>query len=100
MPQAHHCPRRAMCTPAAWAWWPRATWPWRWIPQVLPERGEAGAHPRHHQPLRDPRHGARAHRYFLTAERFGAAEALRIGFVHEVVTADELMPRWTNCSRP
>ncbi len=35
--------------------------------------------------------GARAaHRYFLTAERFGAAEALRIGFVHEVVTADEL----------
>jgi len=31
-----------------------------------------------------------AHRYFLTAERFGAAEALRIGFVHEVVTADAL----------
>ena len=30
--------------------------------------------------------GARAaHRYFLTAERFDAAEALRIGFVHEVV---------------
>ncbi|MBK9236171.1 MAG: enoyl-CoA hydratase/isomerase family protein [Rhodoferax sp.] len=35
--------------------------------------------------------GARAaHRYFLTAERFNAAEALRIGFVHEVVTADAL----------
>ncbi|MDP1740701.1 enoyl-CoA hydratase/isomerase family protein [Polaromonas sp.] len=35
--------------------------------------------------------GARAaHRYFLTAERFDAAEALRIGFVHEVVTATEL----------
>ena len=35
--------------------------------------------------------GARAaHRYFLTAERFGAAEALRIGFVHEVVAADQL----------
>lgn len=35
--------------------------------------------------------GARAsHRYFLTAERFSAAEALRIGFVHEVVTADQL----------
>jgi methylglutaconyl-CoA hydratase len=35
--------------------------------------------------------GARAaHRYFLTAERFGAAEALRIGFVHEVVKAEEL----------
>ena len=35
--------------------------------------------------------GARAaHRYFLTAERFGAAEALRIGFVHEVVTAEQL----------
>ena len=35
--------------------------------------------------------GARAaHRYCLTAERFGAAEALRIGFVHEVVSADAL----------
>jgi methylglutaconyl-CoA hydratase len=35
--------------------------------------------------------GARAaHRYFLTAERFDAAEALRIGFVHEVVSAAEL----------
>src|SRR3954468_18462524 len=35
--------------------------------------------------------GARAsHRYFLTAERFSAAEALRIGFVHEVVKAGEL----------
>ena len=35
--------------------------------------------------------GARAaHRYFLTAERFSAVEALRIGFVHEVVTADAL----------
>jgi methylglutaconyl-CoA hydratase len=35
--------------------------------------------------------GARAsHRYFLTAERFDAAEALRLGFVHEVVKADEL----------
>lgn len=31
-----------------------------------------------------------AHRYFLTAERFTAAEALRIGFVHEVVAADQL----------
>jgi len=31
-----------------------------------------------------------AHRYFLTAERFTAAEAHRIGFVHEVVTADAL----------
>ncbi len=38
--------------------------------------------------------GARAaHRYFLTAERFGAAEAQRIGFVHEVVAADELDAR-------
>ena len=35
--------------------------------------------------------GARAaHRYFLTAERFDAREALRIGFVHEVVAADAL----------
>ena len=31
-----------------------------------------------------------ARRYFLTAERFDAKEALRIGFAHEVVTADEL----------
>lgn len=35
--------------------------------------------------------GARAaHRYFLTAERFSAAEAHRIGFVHQVVNADAL----------
>ena len=35
--------------------------------------------------------GARAaQRYFLTAERFTAAEAHRIGFVHEVVAADAL----------
>jgi len=35
--------------------------------------------------------GARAaHRWFLTAERFGADEAKRMGFVHEVVTADAL----------
>ncbi len=31
-----------------------------------------------------------AHRYFLTAERFSAAEAHRIGFVHEVVGAEQL----------
>lgn len=35
--------------------------------------------------------GARAaHRYFLTGERFDAAEALRFGFVHRVVPAEEL----------
>jgi methylglutaconyl-CoA hydratase len=35
--------------------------------------------------------GARAaHRYFLTAERFDAAEALRIGFIHELVKAEAL----------
>lgn len=35
--------------------------------------------------------GARAaHRYFLTAERFDSAEALRIGFVHAVVPAEQL----------
>ena len=35
--------------------------------------------------------GARAaHRYFLTAERFNAQEAHRIGLVHEVVPADAL----------
>ena len=31
-----------------------------------------------------------AHRWFLTAERFGAAEALHMGFVHEVVPAEQL----------
>lgn len=31
-----------------------------------------------------------ARRYFLTAERFGAGEARRIGLVHEVVDADRL----------
>ena len=34
-----------------------------------------------------------AHRYFLTAERFGADEALRIGFVHAVVAAEQLDER-------
>ena len=35
--------------------------------------------------------GARAaHRYFVTAERFDAAEALRIGFVHQVVAPEAL----------
>jgi methylglutaconyl-CoA hydratase len=35
--------------------------------------------------------GARAsHRYFLTAERFSAQEALRLGFVHEVTSAEQL----------
>lgn len=31
-----------------------------------------------------------ARRLFLTAERFSAAEALRIGFIHEVTTANDL----------
>jgi methylglutaconyl-CoA hydratase len=50
--------------------------------------------------------GARAaQRYFLTAERFTAAEAHRIGFVHEVVAAgaldakvDELLKALTSAS--
>jgi methylglutaconyl-CoA hydratase len=38
--------------------------------------------------------GARAaHRWFLTAERFSAAEALRLGFVHEAVPAADLDTR-------
>jgi methylglutaconyl-CoA hydratase len=38
--------------------------------------------------------GARqARRYFLSAERFTAAEAFRIGLVHEIVPADELDAR-------
>lgn len=44
--------------------------------------------------------GARAaHRWFLTAERFSAAEALRIGFVHEVVAASELDAKVNELSR-
>ena len=43
--------------------------------------------------------GARAsHRYFLTAERFSAHEAHRIGLVHEVVDAallDAVVEQWT-----
>jgi methylglutaconyl-CoA hydratase len=34
-----------------------------------------------------------ARRWFLTAERFGAAEACRIGLVHEVVPAEQLETR-------
>lgn len=34
-----------------------------------------------------------ARRYFLTAERFSASEALRIGFVHEVIEPDALDAR-------
>ena len=34
-----------------------------------------------------------ARRYFLTAERFDAAEALRLGLVHELVPAAELRAR-------
>lgn len=44
--------------------------------------------------------GARAaHRYFLTAERFGAQEALRMGLVHEVVRPELLAAvtgQWTH----
>jgi methylglutaconyl-CoA hydratase len=44
--------------------------------------------------------GARAsHRYFLTAERFSAAEALRIGLVHEVVKADALSAKVAELAR-
>jgi len=44
--------------------------------------------------------GARAaHRYFLTAERFGAAEAHRIGLVHEVVAADALDAKVTELTQ-
>ncbi len=92
MPQAHDCPRAGRCVrrrhgPGGRVRHGRGGG----YRRFLPERGEAGAHPRHHQPLRDPRHGrACCAPLLLTAERFGAAEALRIGFVHEVVAADEL----------
>ena len=60
--------------------------------QVLPERSAAGADPRDHQPLRDPRHG-RARRASLLPHRRARStrpRRLRIGFVHEVVGAQEL----------
>jgi len=45
--------------------------------------------------------GARqASRYFLSAERFTAAEALRIGLVHDSVPADELDGRIDGMLRP
>jgi methylglutaconyl-CoA hydratase len=40
-----------------------------------------------------------ARRYFLTAERFSAVEAKRIGFVHEVVAAAALDETATACAR-
>ena len=44
--------------------------------------------------------GARAaHRWFLTAERFDAAEALRTGFVHEAVPAEGLAARVAEIAR-
>jgi methylglutaconyl-CoA hydratase len=42
--------------------------------------------------LRAMSHNA-ARRYFLSAERFGAAEAYRIGFVHDIAPPDELDAR-------
>ncbi|MDR3372058.1 enoyl-CoA hydratase/isomerase family protein [Rhodoferax sp.] len=44
--------------------------------------------------------GARAaHRYFLTAERFDAVEALRLGFVHAVVAAEQLDDKLTEITQ-
>lgn len=40
-----------------------------------------------------------ARRYFLTAERFGAEEARRIGLVHEVIAADSLERRTSEIVR-
>ena len=37
-----------------------------------------------------------AHRYFLTAERFDAAEGFRLGLLHELVTSDEDMDEKIN----
>ena len=42
--------------------------------------------------MSSPPSGARAaRRYFLTGERFGAEEALRLGLVHEIVPGDHLL---------
>ncbi|PLX80626.1 MAG: enoyl-CoA hydratase [Desulfuromonas sp.] len=44
--------------------------------------------------------GARAtRRYFITAERFDAAEAYRLGLVHEVVPGDQLVQKGEELSR-
>jgi methylglutaconyl-CoA hydratase len=44
--------------------------------------------------------GARAaHRYFLTAERFSAQEAHRIGFVHELASAEQLDAKVTDIAQ-
>jgi methylglutaconyl-CoA hydratase len=40
-----------------------------------------------------------ARRYFLTAERFSAQEALRIGFVHEAVAAEALAAKVADIAR-
>lgn len=40
-----------------------------------------------------------ARRYFLTAERFSAAEALRIGLLHQVVAADDLTATGASIAR-
>ena len=37
-----------------------------------------------------------AHRYFLSAERFDAAEGFRLGLLHELVTSDEAMDEKIN----
>ncbi len=83
---------RAMCTRAAPAWSRPATSP---CPPT--RRGyclsevKLGLIPATISPYVVRAMGARAaQRYFLTAERFDAAEAHRIGFVHEVVAAEAL----------
>jgi len=59
--------------------------------RVLRVRSAPGPHPGDDQPLRSRRDGrARRAPLFLTAERFPAAEAYRIGFVQELAQPAEL----------
>jgi methylglutaconyl-CoA hydratase len=58
---------------------------------LLPERGQARAAAGDHWPLCGEALGEQAsRRYFVTAERFSAAQAQALGFVHEVVAAEAL----------
>ncbi len=74
----------------AWDSSPRAISRWRRIPRTS-ACPKLGLMPATIAPYVIRAMGARAaHRYFVTAERFDAAEALRIGLVHQVVAGDQL----------
>jgi methylglutaconyl-CoA hydratase len=70
----------------AWVWWRAATSRWPALSEV-----RLGLIPAVISPYVIAAIGSRnARRYFLTAERFDAQEALRIGLVHSAVESDDL----------